>query len=61
MKYMNTQTSTYPTDEGILAILNVNRIASDLKKEAIKAMGMAACQARCLNCNCCSRCSGNHH
>lgn len=58
---MNGETIALPAnDNNILAILNFNKIASDLKKEAVKAMGMAACQARCIHCTCCSRCHGNH-
>lgn len=51
---MNTQTIALPAKDNILAILNFNKIANDLKREAIKAMGMAACQARCLSCGHCS-------
>lgn len=51
---MNTQTITLPVKDNILAILNFNKIANDLKKEAVKAMGMAACQARCIICEHCS-------
>lgn len=51
---MNTQTIALPANDNILAILNFNKIANDLKKEAVKTMGMAACQARCLRCEHCS-------
>lgn len=51
---MNTQIIVLPAKDNILAILNFNKIANDLKREAIKAMGMAACQARCLSCGHCS-------
>lgn len=51
---MNTQTIALPAKDNILVILNLNKIANDLKKEAVKAMGMAACQARCLSCGHCS-------
>ena len=51
---MNTQTIALPAIDNILAILNFNKIANDLKREAVKAMGMAACQARCLSCGHCS-------
>lgn len=51
---MNTQTIALPASNNILAILNFNKIANDLKREAVKAMGMAACQARCLSCGHCS-------
>ena len=51
---MNTQTIALPANDDILANLNFNKIANDLKREAVKAMGMAACQARCLSCGHCS-------
>ena len=51
---MNTQTIALPANDNILAILNFNKIANDLKREAVKAMSMAACQARCLSCGHCS-------
>lgn len=53
---MYTVTLSIPqsTDVGVSVILNINRISEDLKKAAIKAMGMSACQARCLNCNKCA-------
>lgn len=51
---MNTQTIALHANDNILAILNFNKIANDLKEEAVKAMGMAACQARCLRCEHCS-------
>lgn len=51
---MNTQTIALPANDDILAVLNFNKIANDLKREAVKAMGMAACQARCLSCGHCS-------
>ena len=51
---MNTQTIALPANDNILAILNFNKIANDLKREAVKAMGMAACRARCLSCGHCS-------
>ena len=51
---MNTQTFTLPANDNIITILNFNKIAKDLQREAVKAMGMAACQARCLSCGHCS-------
>ena len=36
---MNTQTIALPANDNILAILNFNKIANDLKREAVKAMG----------------------
>ena len=38
---MNTQSIALPANDNILAILNFNKIANDLKREAVKAMGMA--------------------
>lgn len=38
----------------ILPILNRNIIKEEKKKEAIQAMGLAACQAKCLRCSHCS-------
>lgn len=46
---------------GIMPILNGNRISDEKRREAIKAMGMSACQGRCLSCNCCAHCSGKTH
>ena len=51
---MNTQTIVHPANDNIRASLNFNKIANDMKKEAIKVMGLAACQARCLSCGHCS-------
>lgn len=45
----------------ILPILNGNVIKEEKTKEAIQAMGMSACQARCLSCSCCSKCCGYGH
>lgn len=38
----------------VLPILNSNIIKEDKKKAAIQAMGLAACQAKCLRCGHCS-------
>lgn len=51
---MNTQTIALSASENILSVLNFNKIANDLKNEAVKAMGLGACQVRCLNCEHCS-------
>lgn len=40
----------------IMPILNYNVIREEKKKAAIQAMGMSACQARCLRCSRCSDC-----
>ena len=45
----------------VMPILNRNRITDDKKREAIKAMGMSACQAGCMSRGCCSKCHGNGH
>ena len=41
----------------ILPVLNSNRITEENKKEAIKAMGLSACQVRCIS----HQCSGHYH
>lgn len=51
-------TSFQPRQYNVMPILNSNRITDEKKREAIKAMGMSACQARCLSCNCCARHAG---
>lgn len=40
-----------------ITILNKNCIPKEKAVHAIQAMGMSACQARCLRCN---KCSDNH-
>ena len=45
----------------VMSILNHNRIRDEKKREAIKAMGMSACQAVCLSHSCCSKCHGGGH
>ena len=55
-------TSFYNGNRGqLMPILNANRITEDKKKEAIKAMGMSACQASCMSRGCCSKCHGGGH
>lgn len=49
---MQIQVST--SNIGIMPILNSNRVTENSKKEAVLAMGMSACQARCLSCSHCS-------
>lgn len=39
---------------GVMPVLNGNRITEEKRKEAILAMGLAACQARCLSCGHCA-------
>lgn len=39
---------------GVISVLNSNRITEEKRKEAILAMGLSACQARCLNCGHCA-------
>ena len=43
---------------GAINILNTNRINEDKREEAIRAMGLAACQARCLSCGHCAHFCG---
>ena len=45
---MQIQVST--SSVGIMPILNSNRITGNRQKEAVMAMGLAACQARCGHC-----------
>lgn len=51
---MYTQVNNQVSYGGILPIPNNNVIKEDKKKAAIQAMGMAACQAKCLRCGHCS-------
>ena len=51
---MYTQVNKQQTKGANLPILNNNVIKEDKKKAAIQAMGMAACQAKCLRCGHCS-------
>lgn len=58
---MITSTYNYGHSFQILPIMNYNRIYDNNKKEAIKAMGMSACQAGCMSRGCCSKCHGGGH
>ena len=59
---MYTSINTTNKDNNqVLSILNNNIIKEEKEKAAIEAMGMSACQARCLSCSCCARCSGKGH
>lgn len=40
----------------VMPILNNNVIREENKKAAVQAMGMAACQVKCLRCSHCSDC-----
>lgn len=51
---MYTQVNNQVRYDYILPILNKNVIKEEQKKAAIQAMGMAACQAKCLRCGHCS-------
>lgn len=55
---MFTQTYQQIGYANIMAILNHNCIEEKDKHEAVKAMGLAACQARCLNCGYCAHHAG---
>ena len=49
-------TSFQPRQYNVMPILNSNRITDEKKREAIKAMGLSACQVRCIS----HQCSGNY-
>ena len=51
---MYTQINNSVTYGNILPILNNNIIKEEKKKAAILAMGLAACQAKCIRCGHCS-------
>lgn len=51
---MNTQVRNQVSYGAILPVLNSNVIKKDKKKAAIQAMGLSACQAKCLRCGHCS-------
>lgn len=53
--YTNIRTTTVYAPH--ISILNKNFVPKDKCAPAIQAMGMSACQARCLRCN---KCSDNH-
>ena len=46
----------------VIPILNYNVVREENKRAAIQAMGLAACQAKCLRCSHCSDCKcGNRN
>lgn len=49
--------SLQPRKKDVMPILNSNRITDEKKREAILAMGLSACQVRCLS----HQCSGQYH
>lgn len=51
---MNTQIRPQLGYNQAMPILNYNVIKEENKKAAIQAMGMSACQAKCLRCSHCS-------
>lgn len=51
---MYTQVNYQIDYNQVLPILNSNIIKEDKRKAAIQAMGLAACQAKCLRCGHCS-------
>ena len=53
-KPMDTKAIALSANESIIDVLNLNKIAEDVKDKTIELMGMAACQVRCLNCQYCS-------
>lgn len=44
---MQIQTPT--SDNGIMPVLNSNRITESRQKEALKAMGISSCQVHCIS------------
>ena len=58
---MDTMVNNAVVKNPLIPALNGNVITEDKVKEAIQAMGMSACQARCLSCSCCSSCRGKGH
>lgn len=53
-KPMDTKAIPLSANESIIDVLNLNKIAEDIKDKTVELMGMAACQVRCLNCQYCS-------
>lgn len=53
-KPMDTKAIALSANESIIDVLNLNKIAEDIKDKTVELMGMAACQVRCLNCQYCS-------
>ena len=53
-KPMDTKAIALSANESIIDVINLNKIAEDIKDKAVELMGMAACQVRCLNCQHCS-------
>lgn len=53
-KPMDTKAIALSANESIIDVLNLNKIAEDVKDKTVELMGMAACQVRCLNCQYCS-------
>lgn len=53
-----TSLQANPIQSSVLSILNRNVIPKgEIKKIIVEAMGMAACQCKCLRC---THCSDNH-
>lgn len=50
--------NNYNAGYDVMSVLNSNYITDPQKKEAIRTMGMSACQARCLSCSHCSHHAG---
>lgn len=51
---MHKQVNNQVSYDVILPILNNNVVKEDKKMAAIQAMGLGACQAKCLRCGNCS-------
>lgn len=53
-KAMDTKAIALSANESIIDVLNLNKIAEDVKDKAVALMGLAACQIHCLKCQYCS-------
>ena len=51
---MNIQLQNRVSQSAVMSVLNSNYISEKHKEVEILAMGMAACQAKCLRCQHCS-------
>ncbi len=57
---MHIQTIRLSNNLGNISILNRNRITEENVKEAIKAMGLSACQVGCMSRGCCTHYNSKH-
>ena len=57
---MHIQTIRLSNNLGNISILNRNRMTEENVKEAIKAMGLSACQVGCMSRGCCTHYNSKH-